>query len=181
MTHAVPGRVRLRPATLADVPELDRWRANPVYEGEFNDFGRREHSSYRSAVESGTLVDGSGGLLVVEVTEKPREPRAVGTVTWRSVAYGPNPESRCWNIGVSFVPAERGKGYGWRVQRLLVEHLFATTGANRVEASTDVTNVASQRSLEKAGFIQEGVLRGAQFRAGGWHDLVSYSVLRADR
>jgi len=181
MTHAVPGPVRLRTATLADVPRLDQWRADPVCEGEFNDFGHRDLSSYRSAVESGTLVDDSGGLLVVEVADEPLEPRAVGTVTWRSVAYGPNPESRCWNIGVSLVPTERRRGYGWRAQRLLVGHLFATTGANRVEASTDVINVASQRSLEKAGFAREGVLRGAQFRAGDWHDLVSYSVLRPDR
>ena len=36
------------------------------------------------------------------------------------------------------------------------------------------------RSLEKAGFIREGALRGAQFRAGGYHDLVGYSILRSD-
>jgi len=64
---------------------------------------------------------------------------------------------------------------------LLVEHLFATSGADRVETSTDVTNVVSQRSLEKAGFIREGVLRGAQFRAAHWRNLVSYSVQRSDR
>ena len=36
------------------------------------------------------------------------------------------------------------------------------------------------RALEKAGFTREGVLRGAQFRRGEWHDLVSYARLRND-
>ena len=52
---------------------------------------------------------------------------------------------------------------------------------NRVEAQTDVDNIAEQRSLEKAGFVREGTARGSQFRAGAYHDLVTYSILRDDR
>jgi aminoglycoside 6'-N-acetyltransferase len=61
---------------------------------------------------------------------------------------------------------------------LLVAYLFATYPIARVQATTDVTNVAEQRALERAGFSREGVLRQAQFRAGAWHDLVMYSKLR---
>jgi RimJ/RimL family protein N-acetyltransferase len=74
----------------------------------------------------------------------------------------------------------RGRGYGSRAQRLLAEHLFATTPSNRVEADTDVENAAEQRALERAGFTREGVVRGAQYRRGRWHDLVLYSLLRSD-
>jgi RimJ/RimL family protein N-acetyltransferase len=35
-------------------------------------------------------------------------------------------------------------------------------------------------SLEKAGFRREGVARGSQFRAGSFHDLVTYARLRDD-
>jgi len=59
-------------------------------------------------------------------------------------------------------------------------YLFETTEVNRVEASTDVENLAEQRSLEKAGFRREGIQRGSQFRAGAYHDLVVYSRLRND-
>ena len=42
----------------------------------------------------------------------------------------------------------------------------------------EITNVAEQRALEKAGFTREGILRGTVFRPGRWHDQVIYSVLR---
>jgi RimJ/RimL family protein N-acetyltransferase len=105
-----------------------------------------------------------------------REP--IGTVSWRTVRYGPNPESAAWNIGISLVPDARGHGFGTEAQRVLADHLLATTPANRVEAMTDIDNEAEQRSLEKAGFAREGVLRGSQYRAGGFHDLVVYARVR---
>jgi RimJ/RimL family protein N-acetyltransferase len=71
-------------------------------------------------------------------------------------------------------------GHGSAAQRMLAGYLFATTPVNRVEASTDVENIAEQKALERAGFTREGVLRGAQFRDGGWHDLVGYARLRDD-
>lgn len=104
--------------------------------------------------------------------------KVAGEVSWHREMYGPNEGSRVFNIGIGLLPEFRGRGIGAVAQRLLAEHLFATTTVHRVEASTDVANVAEQRSLEKAGFVREGVLRGAQYRGGTWHDLVSYSILR---
>jgi len=37
---------------------------------------------------------------------------------------------------------------------------------NRIEASTEITNIGEQRALERAGFTREGVLRGATFQGG---------------
>ena len=167
--------VRLRLATRADGPLLDAWRDDPEVAGEFNDFGPSDRPRLSERLASGPLVDATAGTLVVDVDGEP-----VGTVGWHAVGYGPNVESKQWNIGISLVPAARGRGAGWRAQRMLAEWLFATTAVNRVEASTDVENLAEQRSLEKAGFLAEGVLRGAQSRGGAWRDLVSYAILRAD-
>jgi RimJ/RimL family protein N-acetyltransferase len=96
------------------------------------------------------------------------------------VRYGPNLESDAWNIGIELIPEARGRGHGTEAQRLLAAWLFANTTLNRVEASTDVENVPEQRSLEKAGYVREGIQRRAQYRAGGYHDLVTYSRLRDD-
>jgi len=96
------------------------------------------------------------------------------------VRYGPNPESIAWNIGISLIPEMRGLGFGSQAQRLLADYLFAATSVNRIEAATDIENLAEQRALEKAGFVRDGVLRGAQYRAGAWHDLVIYSHVRPE-
>jgi RimJ/RimL family protein N-acetyltransferase len=58
--------------------------------------------------------------------------------------------------------------------------LFSTTLANRLEATTEVDNIAEQRALERAGFVREGVLRGSGFVRGQWRDGVMYSRLRDD-
>ncbi len=104
----------------------------------------------------------------------------LGTVQYRRIAYGPNPESMGWDIGIDLLASVRGQGYGAEAQRLLADWLFDTTNVNRVEAQTDIENVAEARALEKAGFTRDGVLRGAQFRAGAYHDLVVFSRIRSD-
>lgn len=134
----------------------------------FNDFG----TVLSAAVRSSSI----GRLMVVRNADD----RPVGTVSWHEVHYGPNPESAAWNIGISLAADARGRGLGSEAQRLLAQHLFATTPHNRVEAVTDIENLAEQGALARAGFTHEGVLRGAQYRAGGWHDVVVWSVLRGE-
>jgi RimJ/RimL family protein N-acetyltransferase len=167
--------IRLRALTDSDIPLLDA-RADPSVEGEFNDFGPiKALAALRRVVELGVTAGSPEGYLVVEV-----HGQVAGSVSWHTVAYGPNMESRCPNIGIALRPGWRGRGYGATAQRMLADYLFAASAANRVEASTDVENVAEQKALERAGFTREGVLRGAQWRNNGWHDLVSYARLRAD-
>jgi RimJ/RimL family protein N-acetyltransferase len=104
----------------------------------------------------------------------------LGGVSWHAVDYGGTVSCSAWNIGIGLLPEARGRGVGTRAQRLLVEHLLATTELDRIEASTDVDNIAEQRALEKAGFRREGVLRGAQLRGGIRRDLVHYGLVRGD-
>jgi RimJ/RimL family protein N-acetyltransferase len=49
---------------------------------------------------------------------------------------------------------------------------------NRLEAGTDLENIAEQRALEKAGFEREGVARQSQYRDGRYRDMVMFSRLR---
>ncbi|MFL6120673.1 GNAT family N-acetyltransferase [Actinophytocola sp.] len=104
----------------------------------------------------------------------------LGGVSWHAVDYGGTVSSSAWNIGIGLLPGARGRGVGTAAQRMLVDHLFTTTELDRIEASTDVDNVAEQRALENAGFRREGVLRGAQLRGGVRRDLVHYGLVRGD-
>ena len=104
----------------------------------------------------------------------------IGDVQWRIVRFGPPPMSNAFEIGIRLLPEQRGRGYGTQAQSQLAAYLFDSYPVNRVQASTDVENLAEQRSLEKSGFTREGVLRGAQWRRGEFHDLVLYARVRQD-
>ena len=178
MSLPVSGRLaRLRDLTLADADLIDAWAIDPDVHGEFNDFGLSPSPVDREALAKGPFRNERNGELMVERIEG-NEP--VGLVSWHRVAYGPNPGSAAWNIGISLIPAARGRGIGSEAQRMVADYLFVATEVGRVEASTDVTNLAEQRALERAGFIREGLLRGAQERNGIKHDLVNYARLRTD-
>lgn len=169
-------RVRLRDATLDDLELLEAWES-PENRGFFNDFDLEPRGSLREPLSRGPLRNERNGTLIVERVD---DGRPIGTVSWHQVGYGPGDESRAWNIGIALIPEGRGHGFGPEAQRLLAAELFATTDVHRVEASTDIENLAEQRALEKAGFVREGIQRSAQFRAGERHDLVTYSRLRTD-
>lgn len=125
---------------------------------------------------NGLIEHQAGGTLAVDL-----DGQVIGDVGWHPFSYGPpSAVPPAFNIGITLVTAQRGKGYGSLAQRQLGDHLFAVYAVHRLEASTDVSNVAEQRALVKAGFTREGVLRGAQFRAGRFRDLVGYSRLRDD-
>jgi RimJ/RimL family protein N-acetyltransferase len=171
--------VRLREATKADAELLDRWDHDPAYWlGEFNHFGVTRARRHAEVLAEGErLVGPASGTLLVERLDTAE---VIGDIGWHATRYGPNDESTAWNIGISLIPTARGRGYGAEAQRLVALLLFDTTEVARVEASTDVENLAEQQALERAGFVREGVLRRAQYREGGWHDLVVFSIVRSD-
>jgi len=172
---AAPPGLRLRPVQAGDLELLERWRADPDAQGRFGWFGFTQPGLLRRRHDADGLLGSDRGNLIVEAGGMP-----VGEVSYVAVHHGPPPASRAFNIGIWLLPEHRGRGHGAEAQRQLAAYLFATTTVERVEASTDVTNGAEQRALERAGFTREGVLRHAQFREGGFHDLVLYSKLRGE-
>jgi RimJ/RimL family protein N-acetyltransferase len=140
-------------------------------ESPFDDFGPR---GVRTEVRSSGLDD-AGGLVVLD-----QHSAVAGDVSWHWVHWGPNTASRCPMIGIWLRPGARGRGIGTAAQRQLAELFFMHTAVNRVEAHTDVYNIAEQRALEGAGFTREGLVRGAQWRAGAYRDGYLYAILRGD-
>jgi RimJ/RimL family protein N-acetyltransferase len=83
-------------------------------------------------------------------------------------------------IGIWLLPSARGRGIGRAAQRALAELFFTHTAVNRVEAHTDVENIAEQRALRAAGFTREGLIRGAQWRLSAYRDGYLYAIVRSD-
>lgn len=169
----VSGAIRLRPVEAADLPQLSRFMHDAEATGEWQWFGYRVDRAreLEQRWHADGLIGDERSFLAVQEGDG-----LAGWVTWLSVARS----TGAIEIGIALFPDFRGRGVGTEAQRELVDYLFATTTVHRLQAGTEVGNVAEQRALEKVGFTREGVLRGLNFRAGEWRDSVIYGLLRGD-
>ena len=166
--------MRLRPVEEPDLEALGRIDTDPATSEPFEWRGFRDPRARRRRWEEDGYLGSEDSLLVVALPDG----TFAGIVVWRWIsASGPRV---CLQIGILLLPEHRGKGLGTSAQRLLADYLFSTTSANRLEATTDVDNVAEHRARERAGFVREDVLRGRGFVRGQWIDGVMYARLRAD-
>ena len=78
-------------------------------------------------------------------------------------------DKSCWN-----------QGYGTEVMQLLLKIGFETLNLNRVFLRVFAGNLGGIRAYQKAGFVQEAVLRQAAFREGKYSDELIMSVLHSE-
>jgi len=170
---AMPEQVTLRPVSQDDLPLLRKLTQDPEVTGEYEQYGWYAPRLFERGWEENGLLSTDGGTLMVV-----RGNDVLGAVSWRRRQTAP--ASHCWALGIGLFPQARGHRYGTQVHRLIVRYLFKHTTVNRIEAATEVGNVAEQKALQRAGFSREGVMRGIRWRGGAWRDEVLYSILRAD-
>jgi [ribosomal protein S5]-alanine N-acetyltransferase len=167
-------KVRFRPVEERDLDALGRIDTDPAVSEPFEWRGFRDSAARRQRWKEDGYLGSEDSLLVVTLPDG----TLVGIVVWKWIpTSGPR---GCLQLGILLFPEHRGKGLGTAAQRLLADYLFSTTLANRLEATTEIDNVAEQRALENAGFVREGVLRGRGFVRGQWRDGVMYARLRDD-
>jgi RimJ/RimL family protein N-acetyltransferase len=63
---------------------------------------------------------------------------------------------------------------------VMLDYLFLSKNLERIQATTDVNNLVSQKVLEKAGFQREGIIRKSSFIKGKWRDRCLFSILREE-
>jgi ribosomal-protein-alanine N-acetyltransferase len=166
--------VRLRPVILDDLSMFRRFATEPDLIGlDWAGFRDAQAPARRFAVDGYLGTDDA--RLMVEVEQ---EHGAAGFVSYAAGRYGGL--AGFWEIGIALLPEWRGRGIGWQAQAMLCDYLFRHTPAQRIQAGTHGENLAEQRSLVKAGFQLEGIVRACEFRAGRWHDGYLYSRLRDD-
>jgi RimJ/RimL family protein N-acetyltransferase len=165
--------LRLRPVLDADLADVEVRFADPEQVGVFNFAGYTDRALWRRRFEENQLLSDEKSVLMIELGDTP-----IGFVSWSRVMTGQ--VSYVLEFGISLWPEFRGKGLGTRTQKLLARYLFAHTQVNRIQAKTESVNHAEQRSLEKAGFVRESVLKGYFYRDGAWRDEVMYRMLREE-
>lgn len=165
-------RVELRVFGEDDLDFLDRTCTDPEALGDFQWHGFIDPRTRRKRWETDRGVGTDSTILAAIVDDA-----LAGIVSWLQVNRM-GPPGVCYEIGVALVPEFRGGGLGAEVHRAVVDHLFRYTVAHRLEASVEAGNVAEERTLEKLGFIREGVLHEVGWRDGAWRDGVIYALLR---
>jgi len=126
--------------------------------------------NWRRRWDAGELIHENDGIVMITGDNE-----RAGVISWATHQWFGD---HCWSLGIQVVPAMRGQGIGTRAHELMVSYLFDRTVRNRIEAHTEVDNIAERRALEKAGFTLEGILHGACFRGGKWRDGALYSIVR---
>lgn len=156
--------VRLRPATLDDVPDLAKIRASPevhrhwrggddMVAAVLEDF--REEGSTAYAIE----LDGA----------------VVGWIQWQAEE---EPDYRRASMDIYVDPAVHGRGVGADAVRTLARHLIDDQGHHRLTIDPAAENAAAIRAYTKVGFRPVGIERRAERGAdGAWHDVLLMDLL----
>jgi len=91
-----------------------------------------------------------------------------------------DPDFRSAMIGYCFAEAAWGQGFATEAAGAVLQWAFDTLDLNRVESGADTRNRASERVLEKLGFVREGVRRESCIVNGEVSDDSVYGLLRRE-
>ncbi|KQK13866.2 uncharacterized protein LOC100839147 [Brachypodium distachyon] len=173
--------VTLREFAEADTEALFSWASDPRVVR----FQRREAYS---------RVDEARRYILDHVLPHPwYRAICVGSVVVGSISIKPgpaeeggsrrrSPSSTRASLGYRLAHGYWGRGIATRAVRMAAEAAFAEwPWLARLEAVADGENPASQRVLEKAGFVREGVLRRYLVLKGRPRDMVMFSSVDTDR
>jgi RimJ/RimL family protein N-acetyltransferase len=105
---------------------------------------------------------------------------ATGDLAGEAILWAVDLHNRGAHIGLSLLPAFRGKHLGTDVVRVLCRYGFAIRGLHRLQIETLADNHAMIRAATRAGFVPEGTLRGAAWVDGTFMDEVVLGQLAAE-
>ncbi|MCX6172018.1 MAG: GNAT family N-acetyltransferase [Flavobacterium sp.] len=92
--------------------------------------------------------------------------------------YRIQPENHRAEIGYMSLPEYNGKGYITEAIKVVVEYGFEQMNLHSIEAIIDPENIASERVLQKNGFIKEAHILENELWEGKFWDTVIYSLLK---
>jgi RimJ/RimL family protein N-acetyltransferase len=168
-------RVYLRPAERSDVPSFVRWLADAEVTGNlairlpisqaaeekwFDQMLEQQGKQHYHFVIC--LIDGDRPIGATDLRDLDLENGKAGF----GIVIGEKAE---WN-----------KGYGTETLEAICDFGFGQLRLERIYLEVYADNKAGQRAYQKAGFVQEGVLRNAHFADGRHQDAHIMSLLRGE-
>lgn len=105
---------------------------------------------------------------------------ATGELAGDALLWNIDLHNRAAHIGISLLPAFRGRGLGTDITRVLCHYGFAIRGLHRLQIETLADNEAMIHSAVQAGFTREGTLRGSAWVSGDFADEMILGLLAAE-
>ena len=168
-------RLRLRKLRMRDAKGIFRWSQDPevaryvLWDAHRSIYETRSYLRYiRKLYRMG--LPGSWGI---ELKETGEIIGTMGIMAW-------NPEHRCAEVGYSLGRTWWHQGFAPEALGRLMQLLFESLGAQRVEGMCDVRNPASARVMEKCGMRREGLLRKKIRYKGAQADVLLYAAVAED-
>ncbi len=134
--------VNLRVEEKEDIRLIAEWLNDPDYWGEYLPLTQQSRTELEKRYDSQTPEE---KWFIVEKKDGSK----IGSIGY-FLATG-----NLLEIGYSLIPSERSKGYCTEAAMILVDYLFLSKNAIRIQTHTDVRNVASRKGSREDWF-QEG-------------------------
>ena len=92
--------------------------------------------------------------------------------------YRIQPENHRAEIGYMILPEHNGKGFTTEAVKAVLAYGFDEMGLHSIEAVIDPGNIASEKVLQKIGFVKEAHILENELWEGKFWDTVIYSLLK---
>ena len=105
---------------------------------------------------------------------------ATGELAGEALLWDIDLHNRTAHVGISLLPAFRGRGLGTDAVRVLCRYGFAIRGLHRLQAETLAGNDAMIQAARRAGFAPEGTLRHSAWVNGNFANVVILGLLATE-
>lgn len=176
-TETIHGvRVRLRPATMSDLPTLFRWRSCQDYvdlvSAERSEINQEEFTRQLKRVMGAT---NQVYFIIEKDTLGDQTP--VGLVH----IFNINRIHRHAFINLYADATFRKYGYGIEAGVWALCFLFDTLGMHKVYCDVLNGNLPSMSVVEHVGFVTEGTFKEHSFFNGSWNDVIRLAIFTDDK
>ncbi|GAA5264107.1 hypothetical protein ACOSOMT5_P0527 [Acidiphilium sp. MT5] len=168
-------RLRLRPFTPADIAAIFALQSDPIVMryAERPPWTEQAQAERFITVSQEMAQEGRGARLAIE---RQTDGAFLGTCN----IFNWNQTNRNAKLGYSLTTTAWGQGIATEACRALLHWAFRALNLHRVQSETHPDNIASNRVLEKLGFIHEGTLREDCIVNDEITDSKIYGLLRRD-
>lgn len=168
-------RVRLRGFRENDLQDLYAVHSDPVVNRYWSFPAWTDPAQALDYLATAIAARDAGRMLCWAIAERDGD-HLIGAITLSAID---RTQGRA-EIGYALRSDRWGRGYAQEALRLVLRHAFDGLSLRRVEADIDPRNGASCQSVERLGFVREGLLRERWHVAGELCDSVLYGLLARD-